>query len=97
MAARILAGALAGAGATVVLNDAYPDAIPSLGLSRPKDIKLTYFDIAGVADKVRIAMHRLPDPPERSTGTETTGTCAIDLTRSCLTRPALTTASASRS
>jgi len=57
MAARILAGALAGAGATVVLNDAYPDAIPSLGLSRPKDIKLTYFDIAGVADKVRIAMH----------------------------------------
>ena len=30
--------------------------VPSLGLSKPKDIELTYFDIAGVAEKVRMTL-----------------------------------------
>ena len=47
---RQLLSAAAGAGATVALADAFPDAIPSLGLSKPKDIKLTYFDIAGAGE-----------------------------------------------
>lgn len=53
---RQLLSAAAGAGATVALADAFPDAIPSLGLSKPKDIKLTYFDIAGAGEKVRLAL-----------------------------------------
>jgi glutathione S-transferase len=30
--------------------------VPSLGLSKPKDIELTYFDISGVAEKIRITL-----------------------------------------
>ena len=49
-------GALAGAAATAVAADAYPSMMPSLGFSRPKDIELKYFDIAGAAEKVRFTL-----------------------------------------
>ena len=30
--------------------------VPSLGLAKPKSVELTYFDIAGVADKIRLTL-----------------------------------------
>ena len=30
--------------------------VPSLGLAKPKDIELTYFDISGVAEKIRMTL-----------------------------------------
>mmetsp|Transcript_26627 Transcript_26627/g.65278 ORF Transcript_26627/g.65278 Transcript_26627/m.65278 type:complete len:249 (+) Transcript_26627:97-843(+) len=53
---QFVMGALAGAAGAVVAADAYPDMMPSLGLSQPKDIELQYFDIAGVAEKIRFAL-----------------------------------------
>ena len=55
-AMRMLASAAAGAGATLVFADAFPGAVPSLGLSKPKEVSLQYFDIPGAAEKVRFAL-----------------------------------------
>jgi glutathione S-transferase len=64
---RQLLSAAAGATATVALADIYPDVLPSLGLSKPKNIKLTYFDIPGAGEKVRVALllGKIPFTDER--------------------------------
>ena len=66
MLGRLLSAA-AGAGATVALADMYPDALPTLGLTKPKDIKLTYFDIPGAGEKIRLALllGKIPFKDER--------------------------------
>lgn len=33
-----------------------PDMVPSLGLSKPRDIELTYFDFGGPAEKIRLTL-----------------------------------------
>ena len=64
---RSLLSAAAGAAGTVLVAEMYPDVMPTLGLVKPSNIKLTYFDIPGAGEKVRLAlmMGKIPFTDER--------------------------------